>query len=146
MRSKTLVSAAFALVAAVFAGAGAEFLSSPQAQNGGEKPWIAYGGHADSSRYFDSKQITKDNVQHLQVVWSYPYGETVFHPLVVHGTVYGRGRNGSIVALDARTGKELWIHNGMQGMTTRGMSYWESKDGSERRYQFDGDGRFRGSW
>ena len=71
-----------------------------------------------------------------QVAWSYPLGETVFHPLVVRGTVYGRGRNGALVALDARTGKELWIHDGMQGMTTRGMNYWESKDGKDRRLIF----------
>ena len=91
---------------------------------------------ADSSRYFDSKNITKQNVQQLQVAWSYPYGETVFHPIVVHGTIYGRGRNGSLVALDARTGKELWVREGMQAMTTRGMNYWESKDGKDRRLIF----------
>src|SRR6266480_2241067 len=109
------------------------------AQSGGEKSeksWIAYGSRGDSSRYFDSKQITRENVQQLQVAWSYSYGETVFHPLVVHGTVYGRGRNGALVALDARTGKELWIHEGMQAMTTRGMNYWESKDGKDRRLVF----------
>src|SRR5207237_1095651 len=32
-------------------------------QTPAEKPWTSYGGHADSSRYFDSKQITKANVQ-----------------------------------------------------------------------------------
>jgi len=101
-----------------------------------EKPWIAYGGGADSSRFFDSKQIGKDNVAALQVAWVYPYGESVFHPLMVHGTIYGRGRSGAIVALDARTGREIWIHDGMQGMTTRGMSYWESTDGRDRRLIF----------
>ena len=79
-----------------------------------EKPWTSYGGHADSSRYFDSKHITKANVSQLQVAWTYPHGETVFHPLIVRGTVYGRGRNGALVALDARTGKELWVHDGMR--------------------------------
>jgi glucose dehydrogenase len=80
-----------------------------------DKPWIGYGGSADSSRYFNSKQINQNNVAKLEVVWSYPFGETVFHPLVAHGTVFGRGHSGAIVALDARTGKELWIHDGMQG-------------------------------
>src|SRR5688572_10358026 len=113
-----------------------EFQTSLQAQTVIEKPWSAYGGHSDSSRYFDSKHITKENVQQLQVAWSYPYGETVFHPLIVRGTVYGRGRSGSLVALDARTGKELWVREGMQAMTTRGLNYWESKDGRDRRLIF----------
>jgi quinoprotein glucose dehydrogenase len=98
--------------------------------------WAAYAGHADSSRYFNSKQINRTNVASLEVAWTYPLGEAVFHPLVTHGTVYGRGRNGSLVALDAKTGKELWIHEGMQGMSARGLSYWESKDGKSRRLIF----------
>ena len=56
--------------------------------------------------------------------------------MVVRGTIYGRGRNGALVALDAKTGKELWIRDGMNGMTTRGMNYWESRDGRDRRLIF----------
>jgi quinoprotein glucose dehydrogenase len=124
MRNGILVSALLAFVVMF------------QTPSGGELSWTAYGGHADSSRYFDSKHITKENVRQLDIVWSYPYGETVFHPIMVHGTVYGRGRNGSLVALDARTGKELWVREGMQAMTTRGLNYWESKDGRDRRLIF----------
>ena len=134
MRRSILVFTLLVLAAAF--AARLEFQSSLQAQSGSEKSWTAYGGHADSSRYFDSKNITKQNVQQLQVAWSYPYGETVFHPIVAHGTIYGRGRNGSLVALDARTGKELWVREGMQAMTTRGLNYWESKDGKDRRLIF----------
>ena len=54
--------------------------------------WTTYGGGADSSRYFDSKKITKANVAKLEAVWSYPYGEAVFHPLIVHNVIYARGR------------------------------------------------------
>src|SRR4029434_9408857 len=97
-----------------------------------DKHWISYAGSVDSSRYFNSKQINKSNVEKLEVVWSYPFGETVFHPLIAHGTAYGRDNTVAIVALDARTGKELWIHDGMQGMTARGMNYWESRDGKDR--------------
>jgi quinoprotein glucose dehydrogenase len=111
--------------------AGLVGLSAPE-----DKAWTSYGGSADSSRYFNSKQINKHNVAKLEVVWSYPFGETVFHQLIAHGTVYGRGHGGALVALDARTGKELWIHDGMQGMTTRGMNYWESRDGKDRRLIF----------
>ncbi len=129
MNSRHTIAAALALGALSFV-----VVSGRQAP--GEKAWTAYGGHADSSRFFDSTQITSANVKQLQVAWTYPYGDTVFHPLVVRGTVYGRGRNGALVALDARTGKELWIRDGMQAMTTRGMNYWESKDGKDRRLIF----------
>ncbi len=72
----------------------------------------------------------------LEVAWTYPYGETLFNPIVVRGVVYGKGRNSSLVALDAATGKEIWIHEGLEGMTRRGMNYWESKDGKDRRLIF----------
>ena len=70
------------------------------------------------------------------MAWTYPFGETGSNPIVVRGTIYGRGRNGAIVALDAKSGKEIWIHDGMTGMTARGMNYWESKDGKDRRLIF----------
>jgi quinoprotein glucose dehydrogenase len=82
------------------------------------------------------KQITKSNVGKLEVAWSYPYGETGFNPIVAHGVIYTRARNSSLVALDATSGKEIWIHENLQGMTGRGINYWESKDGNDRRLLF----------
>src|SRR5260221_12575286 len=79
-----------------------------------DKWWRDYAGSADSSRYFPSKGINKKNVGTLTVAWTYPFGETLFNPIVVRGIIYGPGRNGPIVALDARTGQEIWIHEGMQ--------------------------------
>ena len=45
-------------------------------------------------------------------------------------------RNNSLVALDATTGREIWIHEGLQGIAPRGINYWESKDRSDRRLLF----------
>jgi quinoprotein glucose dehydrogenase len=101
-----------------------------------DKWWLDYAGGPASSRYFPSKVLNKSNVAKLAVAWTYPYGETGFNPIVAHGAIYGRGRNGAIIALDAKTGKELWIHDGMQAMTARGMNYWASKDGKDRRLIF----------
>jgi glucose dehydrogenase len=98
--------------------------------------WSDYAGGPATSRYSPSKQITRTNVDRLQIAWTYPFGETGFNPIVARGAVYGRGRNGAIVALDASTGKEIWIHENMQGMTARGMNYWESADGKDRRLIF----------
>jgi len=72
----------------------------------------------------------------MEVAWSYPYAAGGFNPIVVDDTVYVSGRNGSLIALDASTGKEIWIHEGLNGMTSRGINYWQSDDGKERRLLF----------
>ena len=50
--------------------------------------------------------------------------------------IYVLARNNSLVALDATTGKEIWIHAELQGIAPRGINYWESKDRSDRRLIF----------
>ena len=100
------------------------------------REWRDYGGSADNSRFSALKQITKSNISKLDVAWTYPYGETGFNPIVVRGTVYGKARNSSLAALDAATGKEIWIHEGLEGITRRGVNYWESRDGKDRRLIF----------
>jgi quinoprotein glucose dehydrogenase len=47
--------------------------------------------------------------------------------------MYVLARNNSIVALDAITGKERWVHPNTGAVTQRGINYWESKDRSDRR-------------
>src|SRR4029450_5151434 len=99
----------------------------------GQREWRDYAGGPDSSRFVASRQITSATVNRLQVAWAYPTGQTDFNPLIVRGMVYGRGANGSFVALDAATGKQIWTHEGVQGFNRRGVNYWESKDGKDRR-------------
>ena len=101
-----------------------------------QREWRDYAGGPDSSRFVAATQINKTNVHQLQVAWTYPPGQTDFNPLVVRGVIYGLGANGSFVALDAATGKEIWIYKGVQGFNGRGVNYWESKDGTDRRLIF----------
>jgi quinoprotein glucose dehydrogenase len=119
------------LGAAAFAAA-----ATGRAQSSSDKWWTGFGNGPDNSRYFPSRQIDKSNVTRLQPVWTYPFGDTGGNPIVVRGVIYGRGRNGSIVAIDAKTGKELWVRENMNGMTQRGMMYWESPDARDRRLIF----------
>jgi quinoprotein glucose dehydrogenase len=100
------------------------------------RSWTDYNGSPDNSKYSTLRQIDKVNVSRLEVAWTYPYGETFFNPIVVHGVVYAKGRNSSLIALDAATGKEIWIHENLPGINQRGMNYWESKDGKDRRLIF----------
>ncbi|MEO8593210.1 MAG: PQQ-binding-like beta-propeller repeat protein [Candidatus Solibacter sp.] len=104
---------------------------------GQNRSWVDYGGGTDSSHYVTSKQITKANVGQLEVAWSYPLGNTGFNPIVVDNVMYALGRNSSsLVALDATTGKEIWVHEGLAGINSRGINYWESKDRKDRRLIF----------
>jgi quinoprotein glucose dehydrogenase len=111
----------------------------PAAQSSTDKWWPQYGNGPENSRYFASSQINKANVNQLQVAWTYPYGDSGSVPIAVRGVLYGRGRSGSLVAIDARTGREIWVRGGMQGMTSRGINYWESRDGSDQRLIFTMD-------
>ncbi len=124
-----LVTAAVVLV--VLAGATGGVVA-----RSGQREWRDYAGGPDSSRFVAATQITRANVHRLEVAWTYPPGQTDFNPLVVRGVVYGLGANGQFVALDAATGKEMWIHKGIQNFNGRGVNYWESPDGTDRRLIF----------
>jgi quinoprotein glucose dehydrogenase len=124
------------VVAAVWIAAAFVAMTTGLAQSSNGKWWPGYGNGPDNSRYFPSKAITKSNVTQLQVAWTYAHGETGFSPIVVRGVAYGRGRNGSLVAVDAKTGTELWVRENMNGMSSRGMMYWESRDGRDQRLIF----------
>src|SRR5262245_48394689 len=107
-----------------------------------QNSWAEYLGGSDSNQYSALKQINKSNVKQLDVAWTYPAGEGTlrFNPLVVDGVMYVLGANRSIIALDAATGKEGWIHRNEGAVGDRGMSYWESKDRSDRRLVYMNSG------
>jgi quinoprotein glucose dehydrogenase len=104
--------------------------------------WNEYLGGPDSAHYSPLKQIHTRNVDKLEPAWSYETGDELsytFCPLVVDNIAYVAAKQGSLVALDATTGEELWVHSfgtggrfaGIAGQ--RGANYWESKDRSDRR-------------
>jgi quinoprotein glucose dehydrogenase len=103
------------------------------------KAWMDYGGGPDSSHFVAFDQIDKSNVGQLQIAWIYPTNDDhayLFNPVIVDNIMYVLARNSSLVALDAGTGKEIWIHANLPGLTTRGIAYWESKDRKDRRLIF----------
>jgi quinoprotein glucose dehydrogenase len=103
------------------------------------RTWSEYGSGPDSSKYVAFNQMTKSNVGQLAVAWTYPTRDSssyLFNPIVVGDTMYVLARNNSLVALNAETGKEKWVHEGLYGIATRGINYWESKDHKDRRLIF----------
>ena len=112
------------------------FAQGPQPDR---RTWRDYGGGPDNARYLTLNQITKANVDRLKVAWTYPTGDNnayVFNPIIVDNVMYVLARNNSLVALDATTGKEIWVHEGLQGIAPRGINYWESRDRTDRRLFF----------
>ncbi len=104
--------------------------------------WRDYGGTADSAQYSALKQIDRSNVNHLEVAWTYPTGDGqkyLFNPIMVNGVLYVLAKRNSIVALDARTGKEIWTYTPDPRatiITNRGINYWEAKDHTGGRLLF----------
>ena len=99
------------------------------------KTWSNYGGGPDQSKFTELDQITKKNVAQLQVAWNYPTMDNIgysFNPIVVDTIMYLVGKNNSLIAVNATTGKEIWIHANLNGITRRGLNYWESKDRKDR--------------
>ena len=126
---------AFLCVFVTLAAIGASVLTAQKS-----KPkfntWRAYLGGADSSQYSSLDQINKKNVAQLQIAWTYSPGDQRtyrFNPIVVDGVMYTLGKGLAVIALDAASGKELWIHESQGAVGDRGMNYWESADRKDRR-------------
>nr|WP_278116229.1 membrane-bound PQQ-dependent dehydrogenase, glucose/quinate/shikimate family [Mesorhizobium sp. WSM4875]WIE94696.1 membrane-bound PQQ-dependent dehydrogenase, glucose/quinate/shikimate family [Mesorhizobium sp. WSM4875] len=105
--------------------------------------WVAYGRTSMGQRYSPLAQITPENVNRLQVAWTYETGqvrdendpqETTYEvtPLMVNDTVYICTPFSTVIALDPVSGKEKWRFDPKlkqpprqttQHMTCRGVSY-----------------------
>ncbi len=125
--------------------------------------WRFYGGDAGGTRFSGLQQINRSNVDKLKRVWTYHIGEadrggneTDRHnvapfestPLMVDGVLYFSTPSNRVIALDAESGKEIWQFDPQAGhvgqrqfFQHRGVSYWQSKNGDDRRIlygTFDG--------
>jgi quinoprotein glucose dehydrogenase len=120
--------------------------------------WRFYGGDQGGSRYSPLDQITKANVKHLRVAWTWtvPDAEvakgqpalaraTYFQstPLMVGGVLYVTTPLSQLAAVEAMTGKTLWVYDPKSyesgrppniGFVHRGAAYWT--DGKQERIFF----------
>jgi glucose dehydrogenase len=138
--------------AAAAAGAAAPPIRTTSAPtNGPSFEWTTYGGNLASHRYTPADQITKDNFNRLQIAWRLktdflgPTPDTLYSatPLVIGRVVYTTaGMRRAAIALNATTGEMLWMHaedegrrgdNAIRTGAGRGLAYWASADGADRR-------------
>ncbi|MCS6987528.1 MAG: PQQ-dependent dehydrogenase, methanol/ethanol family [Sphingomonadaceae bacterium] len=76
--------------------------------------WRSYGGTYDEQRHSRLKQIDTGNVSRLGVAWTYDLktGRGVeATPIVADGVMYVTSAWSVLHALDAKTGRELWVHD-----------------------------------
>ncbi len=72
--------------------------------------WLMYWGDYRATHYSGLKQIDTGNVRQLRAAWAFPMpGDSVLEatPVVVDGVMYTT-QPGVVVALDARSGRQLW--------------------------------------
>ena len=111
--------------------------------------WRSYGGDLGSTRYSALDQINAGNFNQLEIAWRFktdnlgPRREFQLEatPLVARGVLYSTaGTRRAVVALDAATGEQLWVHSEREGarganaprqLSGRGLAYWT--DGREER-------------
>jgi len=83
------------------------------------KNWLSYGKDYSNTRYTTSKKVNAQNVGTLVPRWVYqtggPIGSFETTPLVVDGVMYLTTPFNHAMALDARTGKQLWRYEHKQG-------------------------------
>jgi alcohol dehydrogenase (cytochrome c) len=73
--------------------------------------WPTYNGNMSGNRYSKLNQIDARNVHNLQLQWVYslPGSGLQMTPIVSEGVMYVTSQ-GSVCALDSRTGSEIWCH------------------------------------
>jgi PQQ-dependent dehydrogenase (methanol/ethanol family) len=76
--------------------------------------WLAHGRTYGEQRFSPLNQISTKNIGQLGLAWSYMTGTKrglEATPLVVDGVMYTTGSWSLVYALDARTGRELWVYD-----------------------------------
>jgi quinohemoprotein ethanol dehydrogenase len=103
------------------------------------RDWAGYGRTFGEQHFSPLDQINTGNVAKLGLAWSLdlPTGNSVTQPLAIDGKLYFSTGNSIIHAVDAVTGRELWVHDThaneaagermRMSWGTRGIGYWNGK-------------------
>ncbi len=107
------------LAACVIAGFSASFADAQvtfeRLANAAKEPqnWMTYSGDYSGKRFSGLDQINRGNAHSLMAKWVYQTGATgklETSPLVVDGILYATAQDDRAFALDASTGRPIWIY------------------------------------
>jgi quinoprotein glucose dehydrogenase len=123
------------LCGSLFVGGGF-FAAVAHGAGGPDTDWPAYGGDAAKTRHSPLADIHRGNVSTLSLAWTHDTrekGDTQTQPIVVGRVLYGYTPTHKAFALDAATGKQLWLFDsGIAGVgANRGLMHWS--DGKDAR-------------
>jgi quinoprotein glucose dehydrogenase len=136
----------------VFVAAIGMAMVAPGQSRAKDSEWPTYGADLANSKYRPLDQINAANFGKLEVAWRFktdnlgtrPEFRLEGTPLMVNGVIFAAGgTRRSVVALDAATGEELWVHGEHEGeraavaprqLSGRGVAYWT--DGKQERILF----------
>ena len=100
-----------------------------------------YRGDKGSSAYSSLGQINRTNVKKLKAIWTYNTGDSEegipiqCNPILDNGMLYVTSPKLKVIALDPKTGKQIWRFNPFKDSSSsgvnRGVTYWE--DGIDKR-------------
>src|SRR5881394_3071528 len=103
-----------------------------------QQNWLTHGRTYSEQRFSPLKSIDESNVFRLGLAWYYDLGTTrgvEATPLVVDGVMYTTSAWSIVYALDAKTGKELWVYDpkvpkrwgqyACCDVVNRGVAVWE---------------------
>ncbi len=129
-----------ALCVCISIGLLALWLGAHDQTDSASEEWRHYGNDAGGMRFSPLTQIGRSNVDQLQRAWTYQLpaspGESVAAfestPLMVDDVLYFATATGQAIALDAETGKQLWIFDPFRGVSgsqrpivNRGVAFWK---------------------
>ena len=75
--------------------------------------WLTYNGNYSSQRHSRLEQITRDNVDELELRWmlqNQAFGAWQSNPIVIDGVMYITQRPNDVMAVDAVTGRVFWLY------------------------------------
>ncbi len=154
MKKQSHLSSSLTLLSVLMAFGCLNGVTSAQTESSGQKSrlnnfvdWATYRGDQEGTGYSSLSQITTENVQLLEEVWTYDTRNLVrpgmsSNPIIINGVMYFADSELNLVALDAATGEELWLfdpsehHSRGDGLSTgimRGAVYWEDEEGNNSR-------------
>ncbi|SJN12736.1 Quinate/shikimate dehydrogenase [Pyrroloquinoline-quinone] [Halomonas citrativorans] len=102
--------------------------------------WEHYAGDVNATRFAALDQINRDNVQELDVAWTFQTGDVPYSdgggaedqgtPLMVNDTLYFCTPHNTVIALASATGEEQWRHEFPPETETwvrcRGLAYFDT--------------------